>query len=317
MSRCTKETEQPNIAHSITDLVGNTPMLRMTRIADGSRANVVAKLEYFNPGSSIKDRAALGMILDAERRGLLGSDGLIVEPTSGNTGIGIAMVAATRGYRVIFTMPENMSDERKTLLKGLGATLVLTEAAKGMSGAISEAERIVSETPGAVMLAQFDNPANPDSHYSTTAEEIWRDTCGKIDIFVASAGTGGTVCGVSKRLKEYNPDIITVAVEPAESPVLSGGQAGPHIIQGIGAGFVPSVMDLSLIDRIIQVSGDDAVSMTRRLIREEGVFCGISSGAAAVAATRLAAEPESEGKMIVFIACDTADRYLSTVLFQN
>lgn len=316
MSRCTESAPSTKIAGSITELIGSTPLLRMNRVNSRADVQVIAKLEYFNPASSIKDRAALGMILKDEESGRLKPGGVIVEPTSGNTGIGIALIAATRGYRVIFTMPENMSEERKTLLKGLGATLILTPPQLGMQGAVKEAEKITSETPGAVMLGQFDNPANADIHYSTTGEEIWRDTGGRVDIFVAAAGTGGTVTGVSRRLKEYNPDVITVAVEPAESPVLSGGAPGPHIIQGIGAGFVPSVMDLSLIDRVVQVSGDDAVKMARRLILEEGVFCGISSGAAASAALKIASEPESAGKTIVFIVCDTADRYLSTVLFQ-
>lgn len=316
MNRSTENRNDTRIADSITELIGNTPMLRMTRLAGKAEADLIAKLEYFNPASSIKDRTALGMIRNAEESGRLKPGGVIVEPTSGNTGIGIALVAATEDYRVIFTMPENMSEERKTLLKGLGAELVLTPAALGMSGAISEAERITSVTQGAIMLAQFDNPANPDIHYHTTAEEIWRDTGGLVDIFVSAVGTGGTLSGVSRRLKEYNPALITVAVEPAESPVLSGGVPGTHIIQGIGAGFVPSVVDTSLIDRIVKIPGDEAVSMTLRLIREEGVFCGISSGAAAAAAVRIADEPDSKGKVIVFIVCDTADRYLSTVLFQ-
>ena len=316
MNRYTDAPSDRRIADSITELIGNTPMLRMKRIAPGSRAEVIAKLEYFNPAASIKDRAALGMIRQAEESGRLKPGGVIVEPTSGNTGIGIALAASAGDYRVILTMPENMSEERKTLLKGLGAELVLTPASLGMKGAISEAEKITSGTPGAVMLAQFDNPANPGSHYRTTAEEIWRDTGGLVDIFVSSVGTGGTLSGVSRRLKEYNPALVAVAVEPEESPVLSGGAPGAHVIQGIGAGFVPSVLDLSLVDRIVRVPGDEAVSMARRLIREEGVFCGISSGAAAAAAVRIAGEPASEGRVIVFIACDTADRYLSTVLFQ-
>ena len=305
------------IASSITELIGNTPMLRLGRTAEGLGATIVAKLEYFNPASSVKDRAALNMIVRAEEAGRLKRGGTIVEPTSGNTGIGIALVATTRGYQAILTMPESMSEERKRLLRGLGATLVLTPAADGMKGAIAEAERILAATPGAVMLSQFDNPANPEVHFLTTAEEIWRDTGGKVDIFVSAVGTGGTVTGVGRRLKEHRPGIEVVAVEPLESPVISGGKAAPHPIQGIGAGFVPGNLDRAVVDKVLAVSGEDAIGIARRLIREEGIFCGISAGAAAAAALEIASLPENAGKTIVFIVPDTADRYLSTALFEQ
>lgn len=305
------------VADCVTELVGNTPLVRVGRAVGDLPAEVIGKLEYFNPGGSIKDRAALQMVIEAERDGRLRPGGVIVEPTSGNTGIGLALVAATRGYRLILTMPESMSEERKTLLRGLGVELVLTASGLGMSGAVSEAERIVSSVPGAITLGQFENPANPRAHYMTTAEEIWKDTDGRIDVFVSAVGTGGTLTGVSRRLKEYKPTLLSVAVEPDESPLLSGGEAGVHPIQGIGAGFVPEILDRSLIDRVERVSGEDAIETARRLIREEGIFCGISSGAAACAALRIAVEPENRGKTIVFIACDTADRYLSTKLFND
>lgn len=290
-------------------------MVMLGRTAEGARAEVAAKLEYFNPASSVKDRAALGMIRRAEADGVLGPGGVIVEPTSGNTGIGIALIAASRGYKVILTMPENMSEERKALLRGLGAELVLTPGEQGMNGAVREAERIASDRPGAISLRQFDNPANPAAHYETTAEEIWRDTDGKVDIFVAGVGTGGTFTGAAKKLKELNPNLRAVAVEPAESPVLSGGGAAPHPIQGIGAGFVPSALDRSLIDEIAAVTGQDAMETARKLIQQEGILCGISGGAAAAAAIRLAKDPANEGKRIVFIVPDTSDRYLSAGLF--
>ena len=300
------------VANCVTELIGNTPLIRLGKLAGDLPAEVIGKLEYFNPGGSIKDRAALHMVIEAERDGRLRPGGVIVEPTSGNTGIGLALVAATRGYRLILAMPESMSEERKALLGGLGVELVLTPAALGMAGSVSEAERIVSSTSGAIMLEQFENPANPKAHYTTTAEEIWKDTEGRIDVFVSAVGTGGTLTGVSEKLKEYKPTLVSVAVEPDESPLLSGGEAGPHLIQGIGAGFVPEVLDRSQIDRVERVAGTDAIATARRLIREEGIFCGISSGAAACAALRIAAEPQNRGKMIVFIVCDTADRYLST-----
>lgn len=305
------------VANCVTELIGNTPLIRLGKLAGDLPAEVIGKLEYFNPGGSIKDRAALHMVIEAERDGRLRPGGVIVEPTSGNTGIGLALVAATRGYRLILAMPESMSEERRALLGGLGVELVLTPAALGMAGSVSEAERIVSSTSGAIMLGQFENPANPKAHYTTTAEEIWKDTEGRIDVFVSAVGTGGTLTGVSEKLKEYKPTLVSVAVEPDESPLLSGGEAGPHLIQGIGAGFVPEVLDRSQIDRVERVAGTDAIATARRLIREEGIFCGISSGAAACAALRIAAEPQNRGKMIVFIVCDTADRYLSTELFKG
>lgn len=304
-------------ACNITELIGNTPLLRLNATKDGARGEILAKLEYFNPAASVKDRTALFMVNRAEKEGKLKPGGIIVEPTSGNTGIGIALIAATRNYKVILTMPESMSDERKTLLRGIGAELVLTPKDKGMRSAIEEAERITAATPGAVSLRQFDNPANVEAHYQTTAEEIWRDTDGKVDVFVSAVGTGGTITGVSRRLKEYNSKLVSIAVEPAESPVLSGGNPSPHLIQGIGTGFLPDILDMSLVDRVIQVPGLQAVRTARRLIREEGIFCGISSGAAAFAALQTAREPGNEEKTIVFIACDTADRYLSTILFEE
>ena len=309
------------IAPDMTALVGNTPLVRLNRVVPQDGAEVAAKLEFFNPASSVKDRIAIGMIQAAEKAGNLvpgqNPPQVIVEPTSGNTGIGLAFAAAVKGYALILTMPESMSEERKTLLRGLGATLILTPAAAGMSGALAEAENIVKATPGAVMLGQFDNPANPATHHAITAEEIWRDTDGKIDAFVSAAGTGGTVTGVGKRLKELNKKIAIYAVEPTESPVLSGGAPGKHGIQGIGAGFVPKVLDRSVLDGVLTVSTDEALAFARRLIREEGILCGISSGAAGCAAARLAKEPAFKGKRIVFLVPDTAERYLSTQLFAN
>jgi len=303
------------IANDITELIGGTPLVRLGAAARGARAEVAAKLEYFNPGSSAKDRAALGMIAQAEADGKLRPGAVIVEPTSGNTGVSIAMIAAARGYRTILTMPENMSAERRTLLRGLGAKLVLTPSERGMEGAIEAAESILAATPGAVSLRQFDNPANPAAHRSTTAEEIWRDTDGNVDILVAGVGSGGTISGTASKLKQYNPALLAVAVEPAESPVLSGGLRGPHIIQGIGAGFAPSNLDRSLIDIVMPVAGRDALATARELIRSEGILCGISSGAAAFAAITMAKDPAREGQRIVFIVPDTSDRYLSTELF--
>ena len=308
------------IAPDMTALVGNTPLVRLNRVVPRDGADVLAKLEFFNPSSSVKDRIALEMIYDAEKAGRLTPGRkpaqVIVEPTSGNTGIGLAFAAAVKGYALILTMPENMSEERKTLLRGLGATLLLTPAAGGMSAAAAEAEKIVQETPGAVMLGQFDNPVNPATHYSTTAEEIWRDTDGTVDVLVAAAGTGGTVTGVAKRLKELNAKIRVYAVEPSESPVLSGGAAGRHGIQGIGAGFVPKIFDRNALDGILTASTDEALAFAKRLIREEGILCGISSGAAGCVAVKLASDPAFKGKRLVFIVCDTAERYLSTNLFR-
>ena len=301
----------------MTALIGNTPLVKLNRVVPQDGAEVVAKLEFFNPASSVKDRIAFGMITAAEKAGALtpGKGQVLVEPTSGNTGIGLAFVAAVRGYTLILTMPESMSLERRTMLAGLGATLVLTPASGGMSAAVAEAEKIVRETPDAVMLGQFDNPANPATHYAATAEEIWRDTDGAVDILISAVGTGGTATGTGRRLKELCPAVRVFAVEPAESPVLSGGAPSPHGIQGIGAGFVPKVLDRSVLDGVLTVNTADALAFARRMIREEGILCGISSGAAGCAAARLAAEPAHKGKRIVFIVCDTAERYLSTKLF--
>ena len=306
-----------HIAKQMTELIGNTPMLELAGIARkySLAARIVAKLESFNPGGSVKDRTALSMIEDAEARGLLVPGATIVEPTSGNTGVGIAWIAAVRGYRTILTMPETMSIERQRLLRAMGAELVLTPGAEGMAGAIAKAEELLTTIPQAVMLRQFENKANPAVHRRTTAEEIWRDTDGDIDIFVAGVGTGGTVSGVGTGLKRHNSQIKIVAVEPADSPVLSGGKAGAHRIQGIGAGFVPKTFDASVVDAIIPVSNDDAIRTSRELTATEGLLVGISSGAAAFAATQLARLPENKGKTIVVLLPDTGERYLSTELY--
>jgi len=305
------------IAKKLTDLIGNTPLLELSNYnkKHGVDAHVIAKLEYFNPASSVKDRIANAMIEDAEASGLLHPDSELIEPTSGNTGIGLAFVAAAKGYKLTLTMPETMSIERRNLLKALGANIVLTPGPDGMKGAIAKAEELQRQNPKGVLLQQFANPANPAIHKKTTAEEIWRDTDGKIDIFVAGVGTGGTVSGVGEVLKKYNPNVQIVAVEPTDSPVLSGGKPGPHKIQGIGAGFVPKTYNDSVVDEIIQVSNDDAIRTSRELAREEGLLVGISSGAAAYAATLLAKKPENKGKNIVVILPDTGERHLSTVLY--
>lgn len=310
-------TAMEKIAKRLTDLVGGTPLMELSGFgaSGGLGARLIAKLEYFNPAGSVKDRIALAMIEDAERRGILSPGGTIIEPTSGNTGVGLAFVSAAKGYKLVLTMPDTMSAERRNLLKALGARLVLTPGAEGMKGAIAEAERLKGETPGSVILQQFENPANPAVHRRTTAEEIWRDTDGRVDIFVAGVGTGGTVSGTGSRLKELNPAVQIVAVEPSDSPVLSGGKAGPHKIQGIGAGFVPKTYDASVVDRVMMVSGDDAMRTSRELARIEGLLVGISSGAAVHAATQLAAMPENAGKNIVVLLPDTGERYLSTQLF--
>ncbi len=305
------------IYRQITDLIGNTPLLALTNLKakEGLKADIVAKLEYFNPAGSVKDRIAKSMIDDAEAKGQLKPGSVIVEPTSGNTGIGLASVAASRGYKVILTMPETMSVERRNLLKAYGAELVLTEGAKGMKGAIAKAEELVKEIPGAFMPSQFENPANPKIHFETTGPEIWADTDGKVDILVSGVGTGGTITGTGKFLKSKNPAIKVVAVEPADSPVLSQGRSGPHKIQGIGAGFVPNTLDTTVYDEIIPVANEDAFTTGRAIAFAEGVLVGISSGAALWAATQLAKRPENEGKTIVVILPDTGERYLSTPLF--
>ena len=306
-----------NIANSMTDLVGNTPLVRLNRLAQCCAAEIVLKLEFFNPLASVKDRIALSMIEEAERGGLIRPGTVVVEPTSGNTGVGLAFVCAVRGYHLILTMPESMSLERRMLLTALGAELVLTPAAKGMAGAVAEAEKILSSLDDGFMPGQFSNPANPAMHERTTAEELWRDTDGRIDALVAGVGTGGTITGVGRVMKRRKPGFLAVAVEPAASPLLSGGAAGPHKIQGIGANFIPPVLDRRVVDRIVAVTNEDAMDMARQLAREEGILCGISSGANVWAALQLAREPEMEGKLIAAIICDTGERYLSTELFAS
>ena len=305
------------IADKLTDLVGNTPLLRLNKFSHnkGLSTPVIAKVEYFNPGGSVKDRIALAMIEDAEAKGILKPGATIIEPTSGNTGVGLALVSAVKGYKLILTMPETMSVERRNLVKAYGATVKLTSGKDGMPGAIKAAEELRDSIPGAVILQQFENPANPRRHYDTTGREIWEQTDGKIDIIVAGVGTGGTISGIGKRLKEYNPAVKVVAVEPASSPVLNGGKSGPHKIQGIGAGFVPKTYDSSIIDEVIDVDNDDAIRTGRELASQEGLLVGISSGAAAFAAAELAKRPENAGKTIVAVLPDTGERYLSTVLY--
>ena len=305
------------IARKLTDLIGNTPLLELSNYnkSNGLKARLIVKIESFNPAGSVKDRVALAMIEDAEVKGVLTPGATIIEPTSGNTGVGLAFVAAAKGYKLILTMPDTMSVERRNLLKALGAELVLTPGADGMKGAIAKAEELKAATPGSVILQQFENPANPAMHLRTTGLEIWRDTEGKVDIFVAGVGTGGTVSGVGEALKMRDPSIKIVAVEPSDSPVLSGGKPGPHKIQGIGAGFVPKTYNASVVDEIIQVQNDDAIRTSRALAEKEGLLVGISSGAAVYAATELAKRPENEGKMIVALLPDTGERYLSTILY--
>ena len=307
------------IYHNVTELIGHTPLMELCHYeqANGLNATLLAKLEMFNPAGSAKDRVGLSMLDDAEKRGLLKPGATLVEPTSGNTGVGLACVAATRGYRVILTMPETMSQERRSLLKAFGAELVLTDGKKGMAGAIEKAQELLASIPGSIQPGQFVNPANPAAHYASTGPEIWQDTEGKVDIFVAGVGTGGTITGVGRYLKEQNPAVRVVAVEPAGSPVLEGGKPGPHGLMGIGAGFVPEALDTSVYDEIIPVTEAEAYAAGRFLARKEGLLCGITSGAAVHAAGLLAKRPENQGKVIVALLPDTGERYLSTPMFQE
>lgn len=305
------------IAKQLTELIGHTPLLELTKFSasHGLQTPIIAKVEYFNPGGSVKDRIALAMIEDAEQRGILKPGATIIEPTSGNTGVGLALVSAVKGYKLILTMPETMSIERRNLVKAYGAEVRLTSGKDGMAGAIKAAEELRDSIPGSVILQQFENGANPARHYATTGPEIWQDTNGKVDIFVAGVGTGGTVSGIAKYLKEQNPNVKIVAVEPLSSPVLNGGKSGPHKIQGIGAGFVPKTYDASLIDEVLDIDNDDAIRTGRELAQQDGLLVGISSGAAAYAASVLAKRPENAGKTIVTLLPDTGERYLSTVLY--
>ncbi len=305
------------IAKQLTELIGHTPLLELTKFSasHGLQTPIIAKVEYFNPGGSVKDRIALAMIEDAEQRGILKPGATIIEPTSGNTGVGLALVSAVKGYKLILTMPETMSIERRNLVKAYGAEVRLTSGKDGMAGAIKAAEELRDSIPGSVILQQFENGANPARHYATTGPEIWQDTDGKVDIFVAGVGTGGTVSGIAKYLKEQNPNVKIVAVEPLSSPVLNGGQSGPHKIQGIGAGFVPKTYDASLIDEVLDIDNDDAIRTGRELAQQDGLLVGISSGAATYAASVLAKRPENAGKTIVTLLPDTGERYLSTVLY--
>ncbi|MBU1006123.1 MAG: cysteine synthase A [Candidatus Omnitrophica bacterium] len=306
----------PKIYNDITETVGNTPLVRLSRIAGSLDAEIIAKIESFNPAGSVKDRIALSMIQDAEKRGVLKPGGTIIEPTSGNTGIGLAFIAAAKGYKLVITMPDTMSVERRKLLALFGAEIILTPGESGMKGAIEEAEKLAKKIKGAFMPQQFKNPANPEVHRETTAEEIWNDTDGRVDIFVSGVGTGGTLTGVAGALKKKKQGFKAVAVEPVDSPVLSGGAPGSHKIQGIGAGFIPDVLDRNLIDEVIKVSNEDAFLISRRLAKEEGIVAGISSGAALWAALEIAKRPENKGKVIVVILPDTGERYISTELFE-
>lgn len=307
-----------NIANKLTELVGNTPLVQLNAFSEKQNlaAVITAKVEFFNPGGSVKDRIALNMIERAEQQGRLQPGATIIEPTSGNTGIGLAWISAVKGYHLILTMPETMSIERRKLVAAYGAEVVLTPGSQGMKGAIAKAEELRDNTPGSIILQQFENPNNPEAHYATTAEELWRDTDGKIDVFVAGVGTGGTVSGIGKRLKELNPDIHIIAVEPASSAVLSGEPSGPHKIQGIGAGFIPKTFNAGVVDEIFKVSNEDAIATSRNLAKTEGLLVGISSGASAYAASQVANREEFKGKRIIALLPDTGERYLSTVLFE-
>lgn len=305
------------IYENIADTIGNTPLVRLRKVTEGAKATVLAKLEYFNPAGSVKDRIGYAMIKDAEERGILKPDTVIVEPTSGNTGIALAFVAAARGYKCVLVMPDTMSLERRKLLKAYGADLVLTPGSEGMKGAIAKAKEIVASLPNAWIPQQFENPANPEIHRRTTAEEVWRDTDGQVDIFIGGVGTGGTLTGVAEVIKPRKPEFKAVAVEPQESPVISGGKPGPHKIQGLGAGFIPANLHTDVIDETFQVTSEQSVAMARRLAAEEGILCGISSGAAVHAAVQIARRPENEGKTIVVVLPSTGERYLSSVLFAD